>query len=214
MKWFILVLLLSVNNQNLFSQDCGTFHLFNFQNTIVYDWIWDEPKNGFYFDMIYDDLTAENTGYISFALVDQNGDTVTNTEYYRWSYFFPFKAGDTTRYTMVLDDNLSKLPNNFIGFLVTNNPECSIPVNTATTKIVESLDESQLEIFPNPSDEYLNITSNKSIMRIEIFDINGIKRLSVDYPKSVDIRNLTSGVYILNLTFFDKSQKFTKFLKR
>lgn len=214
MKLFILSLLFSVYALNLYSQDCGTFYLFNFQDTLVDDWIWDEPKNGFYFDMTCDELTAFNTGYTSFALVDKNGDTLTNTEYYSSSYFLPLKVRDTTRYKMVYRDNLTKLPNNFEGYLVTFNPECSIPVSFVTTNLVESLDDEELELFPNPSDDYLNIRSNKAIRKIEIIDVNGIEQLSIDNQTGIDIRNLMSGVYMLKLTYIDNSQSFNKFIKR
>lgn len=213
MKLFIFTLFFSVSFLNLNSQDCGTFHLFNFRDTIVDGWISDEPKNGFYFDMTYEELTADNTGYISFALVEINGDTITNTEYGKWSYYFPFKAGDTTRYTMVLNDNFTKIPNKFIGFLVTHNPECSIPVNFTTTKIVESLDDDYLELFPNPSDKYLRLKSNKSIIKIEIFDLNGTQQLAIDNQNGIDIRSLFYGVYMLRLTYSDNTHKFTKFIK-
>ncbi|MFN3196781.1 MAG: T9SS type A sorting domain-containing protein [Chlorobiota bacterium] len=214
MKLFVFSLLILVYGVNLFSQDCGTFHLFNFKDTIVDDWVWNEPRNGFYFDMTYDELTADNTGYISFALVDINGDTITNTDYYRWSRFFPFRVGDTTRYAMVLNDSLSKFPKNFVGFLVTHNPVCKIPVSTITTKVLEISNEYELDIFPNPCDEYLNLLSDEAILRIEIFDLNGLMLLSKDYQKRINLDNLSNGVYITKITYFDSSYKFKKFIKR
>lgn len=214
MKLFLLTLLFSMYGLNLYSQDCGTFHLFNFKDTLIDDWVWDEPRKGFYFDMSYDELTGDNTGYISFALVDLQGDTLTDTEYYRWSYFFPFEAGDTNRYKMVYKEGVTSLPINFEGYLVTHNPECSIPISFVTSEVIESLNDEELELFPNPSDEYLSIRSNKVIQRIEILDVNGIKQLSVVNYNSIDIRNLMSGIYIIKLTYHDNSQRFRKFIKR
>lgn len=213
MKYYILSLLLAFSGLNLYGQDCGTFHLFNFQDSIIDDWIWDEPRKGFYFDMTYDEITAPNTGYISFALVDTKGDTITNTDYYKSSYFFPFKPGDTTRYAMVLRDGITEFPANFKGYLVTYNPECTIPVNIVTTNLVENIGNNKLELFPNPSNEYLNIRTNKVIKKIEILDVNGIVLLSLKDQTNLVLRSLSSGIYLVRLTYQDNSQSFDKFIR-
>ncbi len=214
MKSFILFFLFIFLGLSVFSQECGTFHLFNFQDTVVDDWIWDEPKAGFSFDMSYDDLTATNTGYISFVMVDINGDTLTNPEYYRWSYFFPLKVGDTTRYKMVFRDNISTLPPNFQGYLHTTNPECSIPVSFVITDVDEIDIETDLEVFPNPTDDYIELKSSKQIVRVNVIDVNGIELQSIIYKENLDVRNLSSGVYLLSVYYSDGTKSVKSFIKR
>lgn len=214
MKYLLLLFLFTYSVQNVFAQDCGSFHLFNFQDTIVDDWIWDEPRNGFYFDMTYDNLTADNTGYISFVIVDINRDTLTNSEYFKYSYFFPLKVGDTTRYKMVFRDNISTLPDNFQGYLRTSNPECSIPFSYIKTNIDDIEVKTELEAFPNPTDDYLNLKSNKHINRVSIFDVNGIELQSINYKNNLDVRNLSSGVYLLSVYYSDGSQGYKRFIRR
>lgn len=69
-------------------------------------------------------------------------------------------------------------------------------------------------IAPNPSSDFVTITSKLTINSVDIFDANGRK---VNTPGisngQIDIRNLAAGVYMLNLNFkegFTTSKKIIK----
>jgi hypothetical protein len=76
---------------------------------------------------------------------------------------------------------------------------------------------SQIEIYPNPAADYIKVSTeieDKSIMRILNLDGGEVKTLSlISNQTLVDIRELTSGVYILEI---DKkgNQERIKFIKQ
>ncbi|MCS4304649.1 hypothetical protein DRF65_26925 [Chryseobacterium pennae] len=54
-------------------------------------------------------------------------------------------------------------------------------------------------ISPNPTVDYLNVNSTEKINTVEIFDMNGRKmNVSLDGNK-IDVRNLNTGGYIINI---------------
>ena len=78
-------------------------------------------------------------------------------------------------------------------------------------------DKVQLSFYPNPAQKELNIQSNtldlsKNVM-FSISDINGkIVKKGALKSKNINIENLNSGVYLVNLTVEGKKQGF-KFIK-
>lgn len=179
-----------------FCQDCGEFNLFNFTNIVLTEeWNWDEPKNGFYFDMSYDTLTAPNTGYISFYLVNDNNDTITVKDYHEWSRSFPLTANDTLRYTMVLDSTYTSLPQDFSGFLITSNPQCQIPISLITSLSKDEISNEKINVFPNPTSGILFL--EQKFEDISVYDIQGTVVKSKHNGNSIDLTSLSSGIYFL-----------------
>ncbi len=177
------------------SQECGTFELFNFTNIIVSeDWQLDEPRNGFYFDLKYDTLTAMNTGYISFYLVNESNDTITQKDYYEWSRSFPTTSEETVRYTMILDTSYTELPLDFSGYLLTANPQCQIPISLSKNESEEILPK-ELTVFPNPTQGQLFIEQNFN--ELSLYDLHGKLVLKKLNASSIDLSRLSSGIYFL-----------------
>jgi len=97
----------------------------------------------------------------------------------------------------------------------------NVPVNQ-TLHIVESSTLSQnkttevtFNIYPNPSQDVINIDSNCSLYQVELFDILGAKVVLKQHLKlesQIDIRHLSSGVYYLNVKSANSSL-FKKFVK-
>ena len=60
----------------------------------------------------------------------------------------------------------------------------------------------QINIFPNPANDILNITSSEQISEIEIVNALGqiVKRMDVNADNAVcDVEDLTSGVYVVRI---------------
>lgn len=69
--------------------------------------------------------------------------------------------------------------------------------------------QQQLKIHPNPASDFLNIEHEKSQIKVQVFNISGIKVLEkILDGKTLDISHLPSGMYILNV-----DNKTTKFIK-
>ena len=59
-----------------------------------------------------------------------------------------------------------------------------------------------VRVYPNPTSEVINITSNKKISSLELFDITGRKIKSLQglgTQSSIDVSMLTNGVYVLKV---------------
>ncbi len=70
---------------------------------------------------------------------------------------------------------------------------------TITVSDVLGLDgESTIEIYPNPSSDFLNIGSLE-VTSVSIFDLNGSVVLSVTVEGQIDISRLNEGTYVLQL---------------
>ena len=192
---FILLILMIQSIIGL-SQDCGEFELFNFTNVIVTeDWQWDEPRNGFYFDMTYDTLKVFDTNYISFYLVNESNDTITQKDYHEWSRYFPKSSNDTVRYTMVLDSNYTSLPLNFSGYLMTSNPECQIPVSFSTSVSEPEIVREEIKVFPNPTKGTLFF--ERAFKDIRVYDLQGKTIMKKAHGNSIDLSAINPGIYIL-----------------
>lgn len=81
---------------------------------------------------------------------------------------------------------------------------------------VDEILENNATIYPNPSNGILNISANKELYRCQLFDLQGnilIDNILSDNFSSIDIKNLSSGLYVLKLQFLDNSFQYYKVIK-
>lgn len=64
---------------------------------------------------------------------------------------------------------------------------------------ISSENDTKISVYPNPSSDFINISSEINADNYEIFDISGVKILSNQFDQNarIDIRNLAAGSYIL-----------------
>jgi len=93
-------------------------------------------------------------------------------------------------------------PESFGGQEVDNIGSTNPTGNTAS---VDEVFSSQFSVFPNPAKNTLNISSKVSIDKAEVFNLIGKKVISNSKSSnnSIDISNLSKGIYILKLTSGD-----------
>lgn len=72
---------------------------------------------------------------------------------------------------------------------------------------------SSISLYPNPAVDFVSIKSESAISKVEVYDISGKKiQVNLDGNK-MDVRNLNSGTYIINIE--TKAGKTTeKFIKK
>ena len=95
-----------------------------------------------------------------------------------------------------------------------------ITTNTVNTEVVEPLSigdytKQTIQLFPNPANSKLVITSNKVIDRLTVIDINGRTLNEIQLSKleyTLDVSSLTKGVYFLELQS-GESKMTKKFIK-
>lgn len=76
-----------------------------------------------------------------------------------------------------------------------------------TEKIID------FNVFPNPVTNQLNIESNQEIYSIEILDLSGRLLFTNHSQRSIDVSGLSSGVYLVRVTDFNKKSSIKKFIK-
>lgn len=69
-----------------------------------------------------------------------------------------------------------------------------------------------LTVFPNPAKERLQVSSNRSIVRYEIYDVAG-RLLSQNVENEIDIASFAQGVYFIKAIDEQQAQKIVRFVK-
>lgn len=74
-------------------------------------------------------------------------------------------------------------------------------VNLGTTASVDDVFSSKIAIYPNPANEFVQISSSVTIDKVDVYNLLGKKVLSsMKISDNLDISSLTKGVYMLKLT--------------
>lgn len=106
-------------------------------------------------------------------------------------------TGNTTAYTWAIDDVNVSYSNNIV--LAANE--------------VSKTKTDHTEIYPNPVVDYLTIKSNAKVNKVEVFDMSGRNVNASLNGDQVNVTDLTSGNYIINIeTKEGKTSK--KFIKK
>ncbi len=90
-----------------------------------------------------------------------------------------------------------------------------------TLNVITGIDETKaiknsgFQIYPNPTNEFLNIKSETIIEKIKIFDINGkvLNATNLQGSQILDVSNLPNGIYFLYLESQDRNNAVLRFIK-
>lgn len=78
---------------------------------------------------------------------------------------------------------------------------------------INELQNSPLEIYPNPANEVINISRFSDFAQIEMFNANGQRVLQLnDVPQQIRVSNLPEGIYLILATDNNGGQFTTKFI--
>ena len=93
-----------------------------------------------------------------------------------------------------------------------------VRVTSGALSVSDVTDKKDLfKVFPNPTSDYINITSKVSISEVILFDLNGKKIKTLNPGKSemnMSVRDLQSGVYVVQIKGEDNSMSSHKFVKK
>lgn len=92
--------------------------------------------------------------------------------------------------------------------------ENKIPFTINPSGVEDAKTDSAIKIYPNPANDYIKIDTNDEPKYVKIFNAQGallIEKNGAD-AKTIDISNLTPGVYIVHINCLDKivSEKLIK----
>lgn len=137
------------------------------------------------------------------VLADAMGNIIDHVEYFDAAPW-PTAADGFGSYLQLSDNNLD------------NNLSSSWFANT-TTLSVNNFNYSNvtLNIYPNPANDFVNISSDKNIDKIEIIDIYGKTMKSEvvnDIEYKTDINNFSKGIYFVKI-YIENDVKTHKLIK-
>lgn len=64
----------------------------------------------------------------------------------------------------------------------------------------QTLEEPNVQVFPNPASEYFHLNTKEKIKKLEIISLDGKKVKDFFAPKEKnDVSNIANGYYLLNI---------------
>jgi hypothetical protein len=175
---------------------------------------------------IYEYISGCNTSYLNLTIipladnsVTQQNDTLTATENgatYQW--FTCETNGSFTPINMATNQSYLVTAIGSYAVEVTKNgcPTTSNCINI-TALGTNSFDTTNFTYYPNPVIDNLNITYNKNISNVQIFDLTGRMVKSVQ-PNTqmfdVNLTELSSAMYLVKLTDENNTQTEIKIFKK
>ncbi len=112
--------------------------------------------------------------------------------------------------SICIDDiNNTSLTNsilNQVGHDITFTDNCTLSLNENNL--------FDLQVYPNPTKNILNITSNVEIKQIEVFNLLGQSVLKHTNQNNINVSYLSKGIYTLKIIDVNKQFTFKKFIKK
>lgn len=71
--------------------------------------------------------------------------------------------------------------------------------NNCSTLSIESFQNNQVQIYPNPTTDFINIKTNDPITKVELYSLQGQKVNASFSNNTVDVQDIASGVYFLKI---------------
>lgn len=86
-------------------------------------------------------------------------------------------------------------------------------ISAKSTLATSEVSKTKITVYPNPATDVLNITSNKKIDNVSIFDATG-KAVKTVKSNTVNVQDLTVGTYVVNIKFEDGTTESKKIIKK
>ncbi|KXH84350.1 T9SS type A sorting domain-containing protein [Chryseobacterium kwangjuense] len=100
------------------------------------------------------------------------------------------------------------------GFPVAYGRYLSYGKNTLTLGTEDVTANKQIDIYPNPSSDYVNLHHGEKIIKIEMNDAEGKKISEFKNVDKIDISGFPSGVYFLKMTFKNGKTETRKIIRK
>lgn len=115
--------------------------------------------------------------------------------------------------SVIRETAATKTISNYSNTTTDHTPVSAIFRFTIPTGIYNSVDNSEILVYPNPTQNYLTVKSNLDIENIRIFNLTGCEVLSSNVVnEKIDVSKLPQGIYILRVKT-DKGYYQQKLLK-
>ncbi|WP_298883998.1 choice-of-anchor Q domain-containing protein [uncultured Polaribacter sp.] len=98
---------------------------------------------------------------------------------------------------------------------VTMDADKTVTANFSSTLSINDdiLSKNALKLYPNPTNNFINISTDKVIRTVSIYNILGRKVMETSKSK-IDVSNLKAGIYLLSLETEEGKRSTKKFMKK
>ncbi len=78
----------------------------------------------------------------------------------------------------------------------------NIELRAVTAASVENVFASKLRVYPNPANQFVNISSEREINKVNVYSLTGKRVITTSTLNNnrLDVSNLSSGIYMMKLT--------------
>jgi hypothetical protein len=162
---------------------------------------WDETLPGF--PALYEDILTANSGSDPQW---QSKDIPGNLTFDVDGFVVGFLG--SVQINLGIDDSSDDSGRNWIwnqtgwDLATTYNFQIRATVEYTTTGVIEELQGSMIDVYPNPANEVLYIDASTDIQKVSFYTISGklVKSMDVQAGKTqLNLNGLESGVYLLNI---------------
>ena len=168
----------------------------------------------------YGGLTTKGgfAGYNTSTISQSYWDTTTSGETLMAGVDSSVTSGATGKTTAQMQTQSTYTGWDFTTTWVINNtifPNILYPVFNPSSLGIDEIDsDNNFTIYPNPTSSILNIKTRRTIGNISIYDLSGRKiKTNTSNENKVDVTNLPSGIYIIQLTFDNGNEDSLRFIK-
>jgi hypothetical protein len=180
---------------------------------------------------INDNSTGVAIGPVGFgqpAPVIENNRICYNTDYNidnrtDLNLFIPtncFCITDSTEIEEKILDGYDDITKGLISYAIFDTT-CTILLETVyklpNTSVIESPAKTEINIFPNPVSDLLNVSNNGNFSLLEMFDMSGriyISSKLTEGNNQIIVTSLPAGVYICRLTSVGFNTQYVKMIKQ
>ena len=177
-------------------------------------------------DMIIAGITRswgvlDGEGDIIMAKYDQNFGYVTNNTYGEAGVDKPYAVYETydDGFIMIGDFKFNSIGgNNFI--LMKNNYLwdwfdifTEIQYDSLTLNFESNLSTNKIDLYPNPANEILHLSSTHLLKKIMFYDLSGKLVLETEPTQDIDLTNLKPGTYLIRLIEIDSKSHYSRIIK-
>uniref|UniRef100_UPI004048ED3F T9SS type A sorting domain-containing protein n=1 Tax=Gelidibacter sp. TaxID=2018083 RepID=UPI004048ED3F len=84
----------------------------------------------------------------------------------------------------------------FLSYSTTSD---NFNITVESTLGVQEITNNNIKLYPNPTSDYINISSQTPIIEIDMYDVLGKHVLSTSQTTQIDVSQLTSGLYFVKI---------------
>jgi len=143
--------------------------------------------------------TSIDSKLVTFDINPSSGVSTTTWTSYTHVLSIPANSPHVGKQLIIEFDNIPYDDGTNNGWLELDN--ISLIEKLITTDIQTTIDES-ISVYPNPANSILNIQSNASVQKVEIYSIVGKLEKTVINPniRQIGVDDLKSGLYFISMT--------------